>query len=268
MLGEGLSQLKGDDYLYQFHIPKVLTSATDDLKNNKMEILGEEAHHIANVLRLKEGAIVGLFDGIGNKATGVLIDVDHDRILVELHKEKMANTEPPIEVTLYQSLPKKEKLELIIQKATELGVKNIVPIITRRTIVHIDNQKVKKKVERWNKIAQEACKQSGRAYIPKVSEPISYKSIFSQLNSQLILIPYEAEEKRGLRQVLKSFKTSIPKSVGFFIGPEGGWDKDEIQMALDNGVHPVTLGPRILRTETASLAVLTMILYELGDLGG
>ncbi len=254
--------------MYQFLIANTLKIATDDLKNNIVEILGEEAHHIANVLRLKEGTKVGLFDGLGNKATGLLLDVKRDRIIVELNKEKIFCTEPHIDVTLYQSLPKKDKFELIIQKATELGVKNIVPIITRRTIVHMDNEKALKKVERWNKIAGEACKQSGRAYIPRVNEPTSFKNILSGLKSQLTLIPYEAEGKTSLRQVLKSFKTQMPNRVGFLIGPEGGWDKEEVQMALDNGAHPVTLGPRILRTETASLAVLTMILYELGDLGG
>ena len=254
--------------LYQFHIPEALITSTGEIKNTKIEIIGKEAHHIANVLRFKEGTKVGLFDGIGNKVTGVLISVSQDKILVELHKGKVVSTEPPIDVTLYQALPKKDKFELIIQKATELGIKRIVPIISKRTIVHIDSDKAKKKAERWSMIAQEACKQSGRAYIPLVSEPISFNSIFPQLNSQLNLIPYELEEKISLQQVLRSFQAKIPKSIAFLIGPEGGWDKEEVQIAIDNGVLPVTLGPRILRTETASLAVLTMILYELGDLGG
>ncbi|WP_051533874.1 16S rRNA (uracil(1498)-N(3))-methyltransferase [Desulfitibacter alkalitolerans] len=254
--------------MYQFRIPKGIKITNGDLCGSKLEILGEEAHHIANVLRLKEGSLVGLFDGFGYKAAGILLDVTNERVLVELTHDKVANTEPPVEITLYQSLPKKDKLELIIQKATELGVKNIVPIITKRTIVHIDNEKAKKKVERWNKIAQEACKQSGRAYVPQISEPISFKAMLSEIKAEINIIPYEAEDKKGLKQVLRSFKESMPKSIGIFIGPEGGWDKDEVQMAVNHGIIPVTLGPRILRTETASLAVLTMILYELGDLGG
>lgn len=261
-------QPKGDDYLYQFRIPKGIKIINGGLSESKLEILGKEAHHIANVLRLKEGTVVGLFDGFGYKAAGILLDVTNERVLVELTHDKVANTEPLVEVTLYQSLPKKDKLELIIQKATELGVKNIVPIITKRTIVHIDNEKARKKMERWNKIAQEACKQSGRAYIPQISEPISFKTMLCGIKAEFNIIPYESEDKKGLRQVLRSFKASMPKSVGIFIGPEGGWDKDEVQMAANHGIIPVTLGPRILRTETASLAVLTMILYELGDLGG
>ena len=246
--------------MYQFRIPK-------DLNGNKLEILGKEAHHIANVLRLKEGATVGLFDGFGYKAIGTILDITNDRVLVELNNDRVANTEPPVEVTLYQALPKKDKFELVIQKATELGVAKIVPIITKRTIVHVDSEKSKKKVERWNKIAQEACKQSGRAYVPQISEPISFKTIFCEIKAELNLMPYEAETEKSLKQVLKSFKVSIPKGIGIFIGPEGGWDKEEVEMAVNKGIIPVTLGPRILRTETASLAVLTLILYELGDLG-
>ena len=254
-------QPKGDDYLYQFRIPK-------DLNSNKLEILGEEAHHIANVLRLKEGTIVGLFDGFGYKAVGTILDITNDRVLVEITSDKVANTEPPVEVTLYQALPKKDKLELIIQKATELGVANIVPIVTKRTIVHIDSEKSGKKVERWNKIAQEACKQSGRAYVPQISEPVNFKTVLCNIKAELNLIPYEAETEKSLKQVLRSSKVSMSKSIGIFIGPEGGWDKGELEMAVNQGIIPVTLGPRILRTETASLAVLTLVLYELGDLGG
>jgi len=246
--------------LYQFRIPK-------DLNTDSLEILGKEAHHIANVLRLKEGTTVGLFDGFGYKAIGSILSVTSDRVLVELTNDRVANTEPPVEITLYQALPKKDKLELIIQKATELGVTNIVPIITKRTIVNIDGEKSKKKVERWNKIAQEACKQSGRAYVPQISEPISFKNVFCDLKTELNLMPYEAETEKSLKQVLKSYTVSIPRSIGIFIGPEGGWDKEEVSMAVDKGIIPVTLGPRILRTETASLAVLTLVLYELGDLG-
>jgi len=267
MPGGASWRLKGDDCLYQFRIPKGI-KILDIVKGNKLEIMGEEAHHIANVLRLKEGTAVGLFDGFGYKAVGILLDVTKERVLVELTYDKVANREPPLEVTLYQALPKKDKLELIIQKATELGVMSIVPVITKRTIVHIDNEKAGKKVERWGKIAQEACKQSGRAYVPKISEPINFKEAVCGIKAELKLIPHEAENKNGLKQVLKSFRTTMPKTIGIFIGPEGGWDKMEVDLALNQGIIPVTLGPRILRTETASLAVLTMVFYELGDLGG
>jgi len=246
--------------LYQFRIPK-------DLKDNKLEILGKEAHHIANVLRLKEGTTVGLFDGFGYKAIGTILDVTNDRILVKLTDDKVKNTEPPVEVTLYQALPKKDKFELVIQKATELGVARIVPIITKRTIVNIDSEKSGKKLERWNKIAQEACKQSGRAYVPQISEPVNFKTVLCELKAELSLMPYEAETEKSLKQALKSFKISKPKSIGIFIGPEGGWDEEEVTMAVKKDIISVTLGPRILRTETASLAVLALILYELGDLG-
>lgn len=254
--------------MFQFRVPKNISMQDIILNRKKLEILGEEAHHITNVLRLKEGTMVALFDGFGFKTLGILVDVTNEKVMVELINDQVVNTEPDLEVTLYQSLPKKDKFELIIQKATELGVYSIVPVITKRTIIHIDNEKAKKKLERWNKIAQEACKQSGRAYVPQISEPISFKTMLCGLKTELNLIPHEGETKKGLKQVLKSFKASIPKSIGIFIGPEGGWDKEEVEIAVKHGIIPVTLGPRILRTETASLAVLTMILYELGDLGG
>ena len=247
--------------MYQFRIPK-------DLSVNKVEILGEEAHHIANVLRLKEGTVVGLFDGFGYKTLGIILDVANDRVLVEITNDKVENIEPPINVTLYQALPKKDKFELVIQKATELGVTNIVPIVTKRTIVNIEGEKSKKKVERWSKIAQEACKQSGRAYVPQISEPVSFKTMLCEIKAELNLMPYEAETEKSLKQVLKSYTVSMPKNINILIGPEGGWDKEEVEMAVNRGIIPVTLGPRILRTETASLAVLTLVLYELGDLGG
>ena len=246
--------------MYQFHVAK-------GLKGNRLEILGEEAHHIVNVLRLKEGAVISLFDGIGHKALGTILETTNERVLVELMNDMAANTEPTIEVTLYQALPKKDKLELIIQKSAELGVTSVVPIITKRTIVHIDSEKVGKKVERWNKIAGEACKQSGRAYIPKISEPVSFKTMLCDIKSELNLLLYEAETKKGLKEVLTSTQMPIPKSIGVFIGPEGGWDKEEVEMAAAGGIIPVTLGPRILRTETAGLVVLALILYEFGDLG-
>ncbi len=239
-----------------------------DLEKDFLEILEDEAHHMTKVLRLKEGTKVGLFDGKGSKAEGIIRQINANKVVIELCNKRVSNTEPSVEVTLYQSLPKKDKFELIIQKATELGVTSIVPIITKRTIVNIEGEKAKKRLERWEKIAQEACKQSKRGLIPSICEPQSFSDIIDTINDKLILFPYEGENYKGIKQVLQEKRSQEVFKIGIFIGPEGGWEKDEVAMAESKGAIPVSLGPRILRTETASIATLTIVLYELGDLGG
>lgn len=251
--------------MYQFKVK------TDELNKRLLEISGKEAHHIIRVLRLKEGSIINLFDGEGKRARAIISNISNDSVEVELFKEKLLDTEPGIQVTLYQSLPKKDKLELIIQKATELGVKNIVPIITKRTIVTLDKERVKKKMDRWIKIAQEACKQSKRALIPSIKEPQNFLELIEHIQEDILLIPYE-EEIKGLKQLLPEIHNiAVDKDslkIGILIGPEGGWELKEVELAKQKGAIPFSLGPRILRTETASIAALTIILYELGDLGG
>ena len=163
-------------------------------------------------------------------------------------------------------MPKADKLELIIQKTTELGVSTVVPVVTERTVVKFDEKDINKKVERWNKIAQEAGKQSGRQKIPVVEKPIKLKNLIENISKyDILLLPYECEKEMTLKAVLRNLKEKC-KNVAIFIGPEGGFSEEEVRLLskLEN-VKTVTLGPRILRTETAGIATVAMVLYELQD---
>jgi 16S rRNA (uracil1498-N3)-methyltransferase len=176
-------------------------------------------------------------------------------------------TEPPVEIILYQGLPKSDKMDYIIQKGVELGLKGIVPVITERTVVKLADKKgEQKKCERWNRISMEAAKQSNRGIIPLVGLPIDFKkAVNAAKDFDISLIPYEKERGNGLKGVI--LNRIDAKKVSIFIGPEGGFAEKEIEIAIENGIYPVTLGPRILRTETAGIAVLSILMYELGDVG-
>ena len=173
--------------------------------------------------------------------------------------------ELPAEITLFQGLPKADKMELIIQKAVELGACAIVPVITKRTIVRWDEKKQDKKLARWQGIAESAAKQSGRGIIPKVTAPVSFSAALAQAGfMEAAVIPYEkAEGMEAAREKVRSMRGK--KSIGVFIGPEGGFDTDEIEAAIKAGVCPITLGRRILRTETAGLTALSILMFELDE---
>ena len=240
---------------------------TKDIFVDNINITGEDYNHIKKVLRLKCGENITLSDGTGNEYVAVIEEFGdgfaHTRI-IETYKNL---TEPPIKVTLYQGLPKSDKMDLIIQKSVELGINRIVPVITERTVVRLDSEKdAAKKCERWNRISQEAAKQCNRGIIPKIEVPMSFKEALKQVEDKaLSLIPYEKETKNSLRQIIETVGNIDEISV--FIGPEGGFTEQEIDEAIKNGLNSVTLGPRILRTETAGIAVLSILMYELGDVG-
>lgn len=220
--------------------------------------------HIKNVLRLQKGDKLLVSDGQKMDYEVIINKIGQDEIIVTIENKWSNENEPVIQVVLFQGMPKADKFEWIIQKAVELGVHQIIPVMTTRTVVKItDAQKTKKKVERWNKIIEGAAKQSGRGMIPLVLDPISYDEAL-EMASRLdhVIIPYEEEKEGRLGQVLP-----IPagKSIGVFIGPEGGFTTEEIQKAIECKIQPITLGKRILRTETAGLAVLSIIMYEAGE---
>jgi 16S rRNA (uracil1498-N3)-methyltransferase len=176
-------------------------------------------------------------------------------------------SEPPVKITLFQGLPKAQKMELIIQKCVEIGIFKIQPVITQRVVVKTEGKDISNKLERWRRISEEAAKQSNRGIIPEILEPITFDMGIENIKNQdLSIVPYEKEKGNGLKKIL--IDNSYAKNVGIIIGPEGGFDEYEIDKCIKNGVIPVTLGPRILRTETAGVAVSSMILYELGDMGG
>jgi len=243
----------------------------ENIKKDKVTIRGEEVRHIVQVLRLEEKDRIKVFTGKGREYLTEIIQVSKKEVIGRILKESRLDTEPPIEITLFQGLSKSDKMNFIVQKVTELGVKRIIPVITQRTIIRLDKEKAKVRRIRWQRIALEAAKQSGRAIIPEVREVIPFLQALNNLNREsLNLIPWEEETSTSLKEVLKHHTSHIPhltSHITVFIGPEGGFTSEEVEAAKEKGALPVSLGPRLLRTETAGLVTLAMILYELGDLG-
>jgi len=242
-----------------------------NIKEDKVTIGGDEARHIAQVLRLKEKDRIKVFTGEGREYLAEIIQASKKEVIGRILKESRLDTEPPVEITLIQGIPKSNKMDFIVQKATELGVKRIIPVITQRTIIRLDKEKAKVRRIRWQRIALEAAKQSGRAIIPEVREAIPFIQALDNLNRErLNLIPWEEETSTSLKEVLKHHTSHIPhptSQITVFIGPEGGFTSGEVGAAKKRGALSVSLGPRLLRTETAGLVTLAMILYELGDIG-
>lgn len=233
----------------------------NDITEKQALITGEEAQHISRVLRMKKGDEVTLCDGEGNFYEAVLSDFSDKSVTADILSSRRAETEPETKITIFQGVPKNPKLETIVQKATEIGVVRIVPVDTVRTVAKLDKSA---KVDRLRKIAKEAAKQSKRGIIPYVNDAVSFKEAVKMASeADLALIPYEEEREVSLKKALSG---KNPQTVAIMIGPEGGFEKEEICLAKESGVISVTLGKRILRTETAPLAVSAAILYELGEM--
>ena len=226
-------------------------------------ITGPDVNHIRNVLRMKPGEAVRISDGKGSCYDGTIDTLQSDEIIVRLTGEKMESTELPVEVVLFQGLPKSDKMEWIIQKNTELGVGAIVPVATSRAVVKLDEKKADSKVKRWNGIAEAAAKQSKRTLIPEVCSVLSFKqALLESATFDVKLMPYENAE--GMAFTRKCIGEIRPGAkVAVFIGPEGGFSEEEVKAASEMGFLPITLGRRILRTETAGMSVLSMISYAL-----
>jgi 16S rRNA (uracil1498-N3)-methyltransferase len=236
---------------------------------DEIVIAGEEAHHIIRVLRLGPGHSVSISDGKSVESLGVISDIDirDTKIKIRiLDQNKSKETKPFI--TLLQALPKGEKFDWIIHKSTELGVSKIIPVITQRTIVNILPSKLERRMERWNKIAIEAAKQSLRMDIPQIGELSTFDASLREVEKHhLSIIPWEQEKELSIRKALKSIDGTVTK-VAVFIGPEGGFSPEEVKKAKEMGAVSVSLGPRILRTETAAIAVCSILMYELGGMEG
>ncbi|KDR95061.1 16S rRNA (uracil1498-N3)-methyltransferase [Peptoclostridium litorale DSM 5388] len=227
----------------------------------------EDVKHIAKVLRLKEGDEVEVCNGKNREFLCEIESVSKSSVDLAIKREIDVNRESPVSVTIYQGLPKAQKFELIVQKLTEVGVSRIVPVITERTVVKLSSQKEEKKSGRWEKIIHSAAKQSKRGVLPVLEGAMNLKDAMEDIKgNELNIVPYENESAVGIKQTLRE-KGSEAKSVGIFIGPEGGFEEEEIHVLSENGVVPVTLGKRILRTETASIVSAAIVLYELSDLG-
>ena len=216
-----------------------------------------------HVLRMKPGEEVLISDGTGRDYTCEVEAFEPDRAVVRIHSVCDSRMELPAEIWLFQGLPKADKMELIIQKAVELGACQVIPVETKRCVVRLDGKKAAKKVERWQQIAESAAKQAGRGYIPKVADVMPFPSALELAGElDVCLIPYElAEGMEYTRSVIEGIRPG--QSVGIFIGPEGGFEREEIDLALASGAKALTLGRRILRTETAGLAVLSVLMYHL-----
>lgn len=239
----------------------------DQIKEGHIHITGPDVNHISRVLRLGAGDILTVLDGRGKSYEAVIEKPAGDGIVCAVRKVTVLGDAPLLKVTLVQGIPKGDKMDLIVQKGTELGVSRIIPLICQRVVVKLEGEKSGKRRERWQRIALEAAKQCRRPDVPEVCEPTEWDRVLAGLTPEVAaLIPWEEENVLSLKEVL--MRNTPKQEVCVFIGPEGGFTPPEVERARERGVCPVTLGPRILRTETAGLAVLSMILYQWGDLGG
>ena len=241
----------------------------NQIKNNKIEIIGEDVNHIINVLRMRNGEILK----VCNRDTGEnylvkIINAQSNSIICDIQEKINDTAESNINITLYQGLPKFEKMEKKKKKNTEVGVNEIVPVVMERTVVKLDEKQSNKKLERWQKIAEIASKQSQRDRIPKVDNIIKMKFMYEKLNLEeydAILVAYENEKKTLLKEELKKLQKAEQNEykIAIIIGPEGGIAEGEIEMLQKIGAKCVSLGKRILRTETAGIIMAGNIFYEL-----
>ena len=229
-------------------------------------IYGDDIAHISKVLRLKKN------DSIQVSCNGFeyicsIMQIDKDRVTCIINSEFKNNTEPDVHVTLFQGLPKAAKMDFIIQKCVEAGIYRIQPVLTKRVVLDLEGKDLKGKMERWNRISLEAAKQSNRGIVPPVLKPVTFDTALDAASTMdLSIIPYEDEKTTDIKDVFKKHAGII--NAGIFIGPEGGFEKEEIDKCSERNIIPVTLGPRILRTETAGLVTAVLILFETDNMGG
>ena len=242
----------------------------DQISDKNVIITGEDVNHIKNVIRLKVGDEISISNGIDGRdyRCGIASMTDTE-ILCELRFIKEDGVELPSKVYLFQGLPKGDKMELIIQKLVELGVFEIIPVAMKRCVVKLDDKKAKSKIVRWQSISEAAAKQSKRGVVPQIHDVMSFQTALEYAQTMDVkLVPYEMEETldgasgmAGTKKIIEGLKPG--QSVAVFIGPEGGFEESEIQAAIDAGMKPITLGKRILRTETAGMTVMSWLMYQL-----
>lgn len=218
-----------------------------------------------NVLRMKIGEQVEISDGDSRKYLCEIEEFEPEAVRLRILEELAADTELPSKLYLFQGLPKSDKMELIIQKAVELGAFEVIPVATKRAVVKLDAKKAAKKVERWNSISESAAKQAGRSIVPEVTEVLTFTQALEKAKAlDVTLVPYElAKGMSETKQIISQIKPG--QSVGIFIGPEGGFEETEISQAMEMGAKPITLGKRILRTETAGLTILSILMFALEE---
>jgi len=238
----------------------------EKIEEEQITITGENVNHIKNVLRKKINDTLEICNTQnGNNFLCEIEQIEQEKILCKILEEILNTTEPSTYVHIYQGLPKSDKMELIIQKTVELGVSEITPTNMTRCIVKLDNKDQIKKIERWQKISEVAAKQSGRSSIPKINSLCNFKEIANQCaDYDIILLAYENEKENTLKNEIQKLKnTNKNLKIAVIIGPEGGLAPEEVENAKQNGINTITLGNRILRTETVALNILSIIMYEL-----
>lgn len=233
------------------------------ISGDKIRIEGGDVNHMKNVLRMKLHEKAEISDGESRTYLCEVEAYEEDVAVLHILEEMEADTEPASKLYLFQGLPKSDKMELIVQKAVELGVYQVIPVAMKRSVVRLDDKKAVKKADRWNSIAESAAKQAGRSRIPEVTMPLSYNEALKMAEElDVTLLPYElAGGMEVTREVIRQIKSG--QSVGIFIGPEGGFEPEEVDAAVSMGAKVITLGRRILRTETAGLATLAVLMFEL-----
>lgn len=238
--------------------------ADDNIKENTVIVDGGDARHLKTILRAETGEKIAVVTE-SKEYIAEIVEINKDDILCEIVEEIERNNETKVNITLCQGIPKQTKMETIIQQNVELGVKNFIPLITERTVVKLnDKDRENKKLERWRKIAKESSKQSKRNVIPTVEDIITVKELVERLKQEdaQIIVPYELEDMKVLKDVLKEPKANYY----IIIGPEGGFDIREVEMLKEIGAHIVTLGKRILRTETAGIVAASVVMYACDEM--
>ncbi len=235
---------------------------SEQIEYETVIISGDDAKHISKVLRMRVGDRITVCDMRGTDYECEICKIEKTQVVSKIVSKKPSDTEPDIKISIFQALPKASKMEYIIQKCTEIGACEIVPCVMSRCIVKLDGEaEEKKKTARWQAICEAAAKQSSRGIIPEISYPLSFEAAVERLKEfDLCFACYEKEKKTSLKEVLRGADT--PKNAAFLIGPEGGISDEEIEYIRSKGIKTVTLGKRILRTETAPTAVLAMMIYE------
>ncbi|MDD5421995.1 MAG: 16S rRNA (uracil(1498)-N(3))-methyltransferase [Candidatus Omnitrophota bacterium] len=241
----------------RFYIPK------ESVKGKEICVSGKEAHHILDVMRLKEADRVVVFDGTGREYSGVIKEAARNRLSIGILETREILSKTAGVITLIQSIPKKEKMDYIVEKATELGVSRIMPVLTGRTIPKWGESKKGVHVERWRKIAKEASKQCGRADIPAIGDITEFQDCLKDAGGHsLSLIAALDDDSMKLKDVLHSFNGD---KISIAIGPEGDFTADEIRAARESGFKLISLGQRVLKSDTAGLSVLAVLNYEYSD---
>lgn len=238
---------------------------TEDINNVNARITGPDVKHAWKVLRLKAGDDVLVNDLKGVDYFGRISHVNKEEVLVELTSKSDQSNESPIKITVFQGLPKGQKMDLIVQKLSELGAVRLVPMLTHRVVPEVRNSY--KKLDRLRKISLEAGKQARRTCLLEVAEPIAIGDLSDEFKSlDLVIVPYEEMSGAGIRSIQPEVMAAT--KIGVVVGPEGGFEESEIQWLKDQGANIITLGPRILRTETCALSVVSILQYIAGDMAG